>query len=79
MLIEAEQLIGERAHEQAQRRVGLQQLLRAQLERALEHGAVVVELPIGLIDGRQHVRHAGGNAVVGEVAFDLPPQQAVKL
>ena len=79
VLIEPEQLIGERAHQQAQRRVGLQQFLRAQLERALEHGAVVVELPVGLVDRRKDIRHAGRDAVVGEVALDLTPQQAVKV
>ena len=72
-------MIGKRADQRAQLAVGLQQFLRAQIERALEHRAIVVELLIGLVDGVEHRLQLGGHAVVREKPFQLAAQQAVQV
>ena len=77
--IEPEDVIGKRADQRAQLAVGLQQLLRAEVERALEHRAIVVELLVGLVDGGEHRLELRRHAIVGKVAFQLAAQQAVQL
>lgn len=77
--VEPEDLVGEGAHQGAQLGVGLQQFLRAEVERTLEHGAVVVELAIGLVDALEHWPQLGRNLTVVKVALELTSQQAVAI
>jgi len=77
--VEPQDVIGERADERPQLAVGLQQLLRAEVERSLQHGAIVVELLVRLIDRREHRLELRRHARLGEVALQLPAQQAVQL
>ena len=79
MAVEPEDLVGEGAHQGAQLGVGLQQFLRAEIERSLEHGAVVVELAIGLVDALEHWPQLGRNLTVVKVALELTSQQAVEV
>ena len=71
-------MIREGADQRAQLAVGLQQFLRAQVERALEHRAIVVELLIRLVDGVEHRLELGGDPFVREKSFQLAAQQAVQ-
>ena len=72
-------VIGKGADQRAQLAVGLQQFLRAQVERALEHRAIVVELLVGLVDGVEHRLQLGRARLVGKIALQLAAQQAVQV
>ena len=79
LLVEPENLVGKRADQRPQLGAGLQQFLRAQLERSLEHGAIVVELPVGLVHRLDHRRERGGNRCFWKDALQLAAQQTMKV
>ena len=64
----------------AQLGVGLHQLVGAEIERPLQHGAVLVELAIGAVDGIDEgpELRVGGRSLAAEMLSDLAPEQAVQ-
>jgi hypothetical protein len=67
-----------RLQHRARLRIRLQELLRADLERPLQHRAVVVALAVGLVDGLEKTRPRPRNLIVRpEVALDLPAEEGV--
>jgi hypothetical protein len=77
--VEPQDLIGEGADQRAQLRVGGEQFLRAEIERALEPLAVVVELAVGVVDRLEHRRQLGRRRRIAEMAPQLPPQKTVEV
>ncbi len=76
--IDAKHDIGKGPEDRPHVRVGLKELLGAQIDRALEHGPVAVELDIGAVDEIQEVVDPRRDGVLlTKAAPDLPAQKAV--
>ena len=75
---DAQKEVRRRLQHRARLRVRLQELLRADLERPLQHRAVFVALPVGLVDRLEKTRPRPRDLIDRpEVALDLPAQEGV--